>query len=189
MSTQSEGQEPTDATAGTGQEPTTAPQSFSADYVKELRQEAADYRVKLKEASDKLAEFEQAKMSEAERLQAQLQAAQAEREQAATALRQARAEAAVAQAAAKHGFPVSLAVKLTEVEFDDNGQPLGVAEAVAKLATEYPQLVAQSAPTPTTAVMNGARPKKSNLTPDDLRGKSPAWINENWDEVKNVLNK
>ena len=68
-----EGQEPT---ADTGQEPTPAPEqaqdeekTFPADYVQELRQEAAEWRTKFRSIEEKMTEREKQELAEQEKWQ------------------------------------------------------------------------------------------------------------------------
>ena len=153
MTDTSTGQEPTPS----GQEPTgnnTAPaktdsgqepQTFSADYVRELRAEAAKYRKEAQDAKAKVTSFETQQMSEAEKLQAAAKAAQEQAQAAQAELRKARADAAIAMAAATHGVSPKLAAKLVAVEFDADGQPINVDQALGAVLNEYPQLKPQAA--------------------------------------------
>lgn len=185
------GQEPTPA----GQEPTglnTAPpkgdgqepQTFSADYVKELRAEAAKYRKAAQDAAAKVATFEQQQMSEAERLQATAKQAQEQAQAARQELQQARAEVAIARAAANLGVDPRKLAKLITVEFDEAGQPVGVDQAAAAVLKEWPELKAQTGAT-TASATNPSRTHK--LTLDEVKKMSPAEINSRWDEVQAVL--
>lgn len=173
-------------TAPDGQEPSGSDgqQTFTLDYVQGLREEAKNYRLKLRELETWKSEQEQAQMNEAERLKAKLDAEGKERAALAEKYRAVALKAEVATAAQKHGLPVDLAMKLIDVEYDDEGNPLNVEKAVAQVAQAYPQLVQA----PSSAAMNGARPKKPSLTKDDLKGKSAQWINDHWDEVRDILN-
>jgi hypothetical protein len=158
-------------------------ETFDAQYVKQLRDEAASYRRKMKELETKVSGFEQAQMTEADKLKAQAAAAQAQAQAAQEALRQAKAEAAVARAAAKHGVDATLAARLVDVEFDEAGEPTGVEAAVAHLLDEYPHLK------PAAGVTLGATnpQRKATLTMDEVRRMSPAQINERWTEVEAAM--
>lgn len=186
-----------DQTPGEGQEPEPQGQApapsggqdpqettFDRTYVEQLRREAAGYRTQLKEAADKLKAFEDADMSERQKLQKQLDALRKEQESAQAALRQERARLAVVKAAAKYNIPASLAEKLVEVEFDDDGNPKDVEAAVKKLAAEYPQLVQGGGGGSPT---NPASGKKTTLTREDVQKMTAEEINARWDEVKEVL--
>lgn len=180
-----EGQEPEPTE---GQEPTPSggqdsPETFDREYVEKLRREAASYRTELKDIKAKLEEKEQEEMSERERLQARLDKISKSQEEAEAALRQERARVAIVKAAAKVGLPPELAEKLVEVEFDEDGQPVNVEEAVKKLAKEYPQLVKT---TDNGAPTNPAR-RKTTLTPEDVKKMTSEEINARWEEVQEVL--
>lgn len=161
-----------------------SPETFDRDYVEKLRREAASYRTELKDAKEKLKNFEDADLSERQKLQKKLDEAQKAQEAADAALRQERARLAIVKAASKHGLPAELAEKLVEVEFDDEGNPTGVEAAVKKLASEYPQLVQGNG---TGSPTNPASKKKTTLTREDVEKMSADEINERWDEVKEVV--
>lgn len=183
------GQEPTPA----GQEPTgnnTAPsvkvdgqepETFSRDYVQQLRKEAAQWRKEAQEAKTKVQTFEQQQMSEAERLQATAKQAQEQAQAARQELQQARAEVAIARAAANLGVDPRKLAKLITVEFDEAGQPVGVDQAAAAVLNEWPELK----PVATPSATNPQRAAK--LTLADVKKMSPAEINERWDEVKAAM--
>jgi hypothetical protein len=185
------GQEPTTG----GQEPTVnntapakadgqEPKVFDEAYVKQLRAEAAKYRKEAQEAAAKVSAFEQQQMSEAEKLQATTKAAQDAANAARSELQAARAQVAIAQAAATHGVNPAKLARLVTVEFDADGQPVGVEAAVAAVLNEWPELKpAAAAPTP------GATnpPRAAKLTLDQIKKMTPAEINERWEEVRAVL--
>jgi hypothetical protein len=189
METQS-GQEPTPAgqappdlntaPAGTnGQEP----EVFSRDYVQALRAEAAKNRKEAQEAKAKIATFEAAQMSEAEKLQAAAKAAQEQAQAARQELQQARAEVAIARAAASLGVDPRKLARLVTVEFDADGQPVNVDAAAAAVLNEWPELK------PATATPGATNPsrKPRTLTVEDIKRMTPAEINSRWDEVQQVL--
>lgn len=123
----------------------------------ELAQKYADYEELKKRLAQFEAEAEQkrlAELSEAERLKEQLQALQQERDNIARQLEEeakARKQQAVLTAfteqASKHGiFYVEAARKLADlsaVEFDENGQPVGVEELIKELVKENPFLLGE----------------------------------------------
>lgn len=161
-----------------------APEVFGREYVEQLRKEAAGYRVRMKELESKVDAFEKEKLGDRERLQAELDAAKKEREALDGALRQERARVAIVQAAAKHGIAPELAERLVDVEFDADGAPVGVDEALKKLAATYPHLVQPgggSAPT------NPQKSKATMLTAEEIKRMSPEEINRRWDEVSAAL--
>lgn len=159
-------------------------ETFDAEYVKGLRAEAAKYRKTAQEAAAKVATFEQERMTEAERVQAQVKAAQTAAETAQAELRKARAGAALATAAARQGIDPDLLAKLVDVEFDEGGQPVNIDLAVGAVLKRYPQLK----PTAVTqiAASNPGR-ERSKLTMDEVKAMSPEEINRRWDEVSAVL--
>lgn len=159
---------------------------FSADYVKKLRQEAAANRLQAKKLQEQLATYEQAQMSEQQKLAAQLQTYQEQLKTATAQLRQERARAVISQAAAKANVSADLAIKLIDVQFDDDGNPLDVDKAIQELVKQYPNLVSQAAP-PQVATMRPGGNQRAALTKDDLKGKTPEWINTHWNEVKDLL--
>lgn len=167
------------ATPG-GQEP----QTFSVDYVKELRAEAAKYRKEAQDAKAKVSAFETQQMSEAEKLQAQAKAAQEQAQAVRQELQQARAEVAISRAAAANGVDPRKLAKLVQVEFDDAGQPINVDQAVAAVLKEWPELKAQTT-TATASATNPARTAK--LTVEAIKKMTPAEINERWEEVKAAM--
>lgn len=175
------GQEPTGnntAPAGGGQEP----QVFTADYVKELRAEAAKNRKEAQEAKAKIAAFEAAQMSEAEKLQAAAKSAQEQAQAARQELQQARAEVAISRAAAALGVDPRKLAKLVTVEFDADGQPVNVDQAAAAVLKDWPELKPAQ---PTPSVTNPQRAAK--LTVEAIRKMSPDEINARWDEVKAAM--
>lgn len=141
-----------------------------------------DVNAKLKSVEAKLAAYETAQMTEAQKFQAQATAAQQAAEAAQQELRRARAEAALAREAGKHGIDPELLQGLVSMEFDDTGQPVGVAERVAAVLTKWPHLKPQAV---TVAATNPGRTQK--LTRADIDKMSIDEINNRWDEVQTVL--
>lgn len=189
MPEQTTGQEPTPA----GQVPpdlnTAAadtkgePKVFDEAYVKTLRAENAQWRKQAQEAAAKVTTFEQERMSEAEKLQAQTKAAQEAAAAASQRLQQALADAAISRAAAKEGVDPELLGKLVTVEFDADGAPVGLEANVAAVLNKYPQLK-PAAPVP-GATNPGRGPRK--LTLEDIKKMSPEEINSRWTEVQATL--
>ena len=166
-----------------GQTPPAAePTTFDAEYVRQLRAEAARYRREAQDAKAKNASYEAEKLTEAERLQAQAKAAQEAMQAAVSELRQARAEAAIAKAAAKEGVNPVLLGKLVAVDFDDNGQPVNVETALAQVLKEYPQLKPQPA---SIAATNPGRVAKLSI--EEIKRMTPAEVNARWQEVEAAL--
>ena len=170
-----------DETVLDGQAPTQS-ETFDAEYVKQLRAEAAKWRTEAQAAKVKVTEFEKAQMTEAEKLQAQARAAQEAATAAQAELRRARAEAAVARAAGKAGVDPNLVLRLVDVEYDDAGQPVNVDKAVDAVLSAYPQL--KPAPVTVGATNPG---RTSKLTIEDVKKMPEAEINARWAEVEAVM--
>lgn len=134
--------------------------TFDAVYVKKLRAEAAEARVKAKEANAELAssqaklrEREQADMTDVEKMRSDLELAQTalatattERDSAASSLRDERINSAVIVKATSLGFnDPSDALSMIDVSelTDDEGavKPKAVTGALEKLAKQKPYLV------------------------------------------------
>lgn len=169
-----------DATAEAAQD---AGRTFDETYVKSLRKEAAQHRTEAQALKAKLAEYEQAQMTETERLRSQAEQAKAEAQAATERARKALADAAVSRAAAQHGIDPALLSRLVDVEYDADGAPINVESTVAAVLKQYPQL--KPATATGVAATNPARVQK--LTMDDIRRMSPDQINARWDEVSLVM--
>ena len=147
------GQEPQTVPAAQGQEP----EQFDTEYVKKLRSEAAEYRKKLRDLEAKVKADQDAKLSEAERLQNRL--AELEREQAM--YQQERQERTVRYevmlAASRLGcVDPEAAFQLLDwasLEFEDDGKPKNVDKALADLLAKRPYLRAGQ----NTSTMNPAK--------------------------------
>jgi hypothetical protein len=135
--------------------PAETPKTYDEKYVSDLRAEAAANRVKLKALEHAEAERQKAAMSETERLQAELAEAKQASEAATTRAREALGTAAITASAAKLGVDAALARKLVTVEYDADGNPKGVDEALAALVKAHPYLIAGSGAG--ASATNGAR--------------------------------
>jgi hypothetical protein len=119
-----------------------------SDQVKALRQEAASRRKELRDAQAELKKFQDAQLSETEKLTkraAESEAKVAELEQKARA---ATLRAEITTAAAAAGVTdvqdaTLLLPSVGQVEYDDDGEPTNVAELVAKLVEAKPYLLGQ----------------------------------------------
>jgi len=155
---------------------------FDAAYVKQLRDEAASWRRKVKDLEGKVTGLETEKLTEAERLKAEAVAAKAQAQEAQAALRRARAEAVISKAAAKHQVDADLLSKLVTVEFGDDGQPAEIDAAVTALLKGHPYLQAGA------VSLNPTNPqRKGALTLADVRRMTPEQINADWDAVQVAL--
>jgi len=116
------------------------PKSYDEAYVGGLRRENADHRTKLRETERRLKELEDAKLSDAEKLQKRAE----DGEKTVTTLRTrvARAEVKVAAVDAKIIDP-DAAYRLIkdEIEFDAEGEPTNVPALLEQLAKDKPYLV------------------------------------------------
>lgn len=177
-----DGQEPTGNNTPPAKDGGQEPKVFDEAYVKQLRTEAAQWRKEAQDAKSKVQTFEQERMSEAERLQAQTKAAQEAAATASQRLQQALADAAISRAAAAQGVDPELLSKLVTVELDDTGAPVGLEAAVAAVLNKYPQLK-PTAPVP--GATNPSRERK--LTIADIQKMTPEQINARWGEVQAVL--
>jgi len=164
------GQEPQTVPAAQGQEP----EQFDTEYVKKLRSEAAEYRKKLRDLEAKVKADQDAKLSEAERLQNRL--AELEREQAM--YQQERQERTVRYevmlAASKLGIVDPEAayrlLDVAELEFEDDGRPKNVEQALRALIKAKPYLARPVAPE--TNVTNPARGEAKPVeTPEQKRAR------------------
>lgn len=137
----------------------------------------------LKALRAKLTGFEQAQMTETERLRSQAEQAKAEAQAATERARKAMADAAISRAAAQQGIDPALLARLVDVEFDADGMPVNVEANVGAVLAKYPQL--KPATATGVAATNPARVQK--LTMDDIRRMTPDQINARWDEVQIVM--
>lgn len=177
-----DGQEPAGNTTAPAKVDGQEPKTFDEAYVKQLRAENAQWRKQAQEAAAKVTSFEQERMSEAERLQAQAKEAQEAAQRARTELQQARAEVAISRAAAALGVDPRKLAKLVTVEFDADGQPVNVDAAAAAVLNEWPEL---KQPAPVPGATNPGRAAK--LTIADIQKMTPEQINARWGEVQAVL--
>jgi hypothetical protein len=150
--------------------PTPTPvQTFDAGYVSALRNEAADYRVKHKEAADKLTET----TTQLAELQTQIRNTHLQ-------LAINAAETKVVDAAAALAL-----IDQSKIKFDASGKPENLNELLRELVGAKPYLTAGPG-VPTTPASNPARPGQS-FTVEQIQAMSQAEINANWDAVQEVL--
>lgn len=174
------------ADAKTGQAPET--ERFDAEYVKQLRAEAASTRVKLRELETRFKAEEDAKLSELERekkarteLESKLQALENERKQSALRF-------SVTSTAQKLGIvDTDAAMKLMDADkltYNETGEPVNVEAALRELVKARPWLVS---PASTASATNPQRGGKSTITKAQLAAMTPEQINANWDAVQALL--
>lgn len=167
-----------------------AQQTFDAAYVQKLRQEAASYRTKLREQEEaaKAAREDALKKASLEEQLTEREKQLQELTERATAAEAARV--AAERRAALKGAVVDedAALRLLDEEkhLNDDG-----SVNVEALLRDRPFLAAPT--TPGARAVNSANAPASSkdrtLTPDELRGKTPQWINENWELVQRSLSK
>lgn len=164
MSFDVEGQEPeTDPAqeATPPQEGTPDPGAPDGDRaVSELRKEAAKYRTQVRDMEARLKEYEQAQLTEQERIAAERDELRAQLEQATTRSRRLALEGAVITAATRAGIidpDVAVALVAGQVSYDDDGNPVGVNEAVTELVKARPYLAGSTKTVPGAPAANPAK--------------------------------
>lgn len=180
-----------DDSANTVETPKEEPKVFDADYVKQLREEAARHRVeKQKEREEKetllakIKEFEDAKLSEQEKLTRDYDSAKDLAQRFEAKAREANLELQIALAARDEKITdVKAAVKLADrelIEYDDNGQVTNLSEVLESLKSTYSSLFS-AAPSggPSVTPTNPAKVAKTKqYTREDLKLMSPERITE-----------
>lgn len=162
---------------GAGGEGQGSEQQYSAKYVKELRDEAAKYRLKAKEYEDAQKAAQDAALKEQGKWQEIANTKEAELAKLAQSVKQSNLKAEVAAQAVEQGVKnVTALLKLVkdDVQFGEDGSPLNVAELVKAALVEVPGLVEKAKPLATAgAPMNTGKvqaevptydPKKVRLT-------------------------
>jgi len=135
---------------------------FDTEYVRKLRAEAADYRKRLRELEGKVKAEEDAKMTEAEKLQKRLAELEAKETEYKNALQARTLEYEVKLHAARLGVVDPEAayrlLDLKQVEFDEDGKPVNLEKVMKELVTKKPYLVGA---TGVTSPMNPAQGRVS----------------------------
>lgn len=167
--------------------------SYDEGYVKKLRDENASRRVREQEARTQLEqlqaqlkEYEDAKLTNEEKIQRELEELRSKSTTESTRAREAELSYQVALNAATHGIgDVKAAIKLMDresLQFDERGRISNLQDALETLKTEYPSLNIASqrqVSAPNTGVTNPSKstaPKR--YTRADLKGMSPQKIVE-----------
>ena len=186
------GESVTEAPA-TVETPIAEPKVFDEAYVKSLREEAAKHRTeKQKEAKERaalearLAEFENASLSESERAKKEFEETRTRAEKNESRARDLEIKYELALAAvdpANEIGDVKAAIKLIDrdsLEFDDNGKITNLQDALETLKAEYPSVVASKKPSaPHTGNTTPAKtPSAKKYTQADLKTMSPERIVE-----------
>jgi len=176
--------------------------TFSAEYVQELRQEAAKNRVERQKAAKqvedlmaKLQQFEDSKLSDADRAKKEFEETRTRAEVNEARAKEAELKFQLALAAKEHNISdVKAAVKLADrelIDFDSDGSISNLPEVIEALRNEYSSLFNAAAPSaPKLESTNPA--KKSSAykwTRDDLKKLSPQKIVELQEagELKHLL--
>lgn len=163
---------------GTNETPDTQPvegatETFDRAYVEKLRREAATYRTRAKELEEQR-QTEEAKRLEQAPLEERLKALEAEREEltkrAAAESERATAAERLASLTGKVADPKAALKLLEDKHLKDDKID------VDRLLKDYPFL-APTGVTPTRGA--GGTPRSGQLTPEDFRGKTQAWIEAN----------
>lgn len=203
-----EGNNQAQGTAGGQSGPSTEqPKTYDETYVKQLRDEAASYRVKAKETEDRLKALEaQSKELPAKLLKAlglepdpnknwekQVQEAQAAAQAATEKANQRLIRAEVKVAAAALGIvdpDAALALAdLSKVQVADDGTVSGVKEALEALAKAKPYLIGKPGQ---AALGSGSNPgantgNTQTFTREQLRSMSPEEIDKNWAAIQRQM--
>lgn len=199
--TQGQGQEPASQqgqNGGTGQEPggqgsqDSGPADISkmspeelATYAaklqkdaQEARQEAGKYRTTAQSLQEKVTEAERAKLTEAERVQADLEAAQTKAQELETKVRDltvgASAREALAKAGALNAMTAFKTLDLSQVETGPDGTPKAdqLQEAIAALKASDPYLFRRTATADAGAGAGGSPDGGGSSINDFVRGRT-----------------
>lgn len=161
------------------------PKSFTEDYVKELRAEAAAHRAeKQKQKAEneallaRLKEFEDAKLTEQERLTRDFDEVKTKATGFESKLREAELRAELALAAREANIvDLKAALKLADrelIEYDTSGSITNMSDVIDSLRNEYPSLFNKAASAPNTGVTNPAKaPAVKKWTREDIVKMSP----------------
>jgi hypothetical protein len=151
------------------QETEASPEKFDADYVKELRQENAGWRTKLRDTESqvealnaKLKKFEDANKSELERITEEKALLERERDELRNGMEKTAVDTAILIAANREKFidpnDVAALIDRSEIAVMD-GKVTGIDKAVKKLIKEKPHLVkGEEPPTPPPSPGVGGQP-------------------------------
>lgn len=173
------------AAADAKEETKVEPKSFTEDYVKELRAEAAAHRAeKQKQKAEneallaRLKEFEDAKLTEQERLTRDFDEAKTKASSFETKLREAELRAELALAAREANIvDLKAALKLADrelIEYTSSGSISNMDVVIESLRNEYPSLFNKAASAPNTGVTNPAKaPAAKKWTREDIAKLSP----------------
>jgi chromosome segregation ATPase len=178
------------------------PKFFDADYVKELRNEAAKYRTernevqksveefqsKLQEYESKIKEFEKEKMTAEERQKLEFSEAVNKAKSLEDEIRSTRLEAAVAKNVVKFELAdADATLKLmdqSKVQYDDAGRPSNIEEILTATLEQYPFLKGSSKKQAVdTGATNPGRQKNNSLTREAIAAMSHEERASRMDEI------
>lgn len=182
--------------------PTDDPKVFDAEYVKELRNEAAKYRTErndvqksveaiqsqLAEYEAKIKEFEKEKLTAEERQKLEFKEAVDEATTLKDELRSTRLEAAVAKNVKKFDLAdADATLKLmdhSKVQYDDNGRPSNIEDVLTATLEQYPFLKGSGKKTEVDpGTTNPGRQKNSALTREAIAAMSHEERQSRMDEI------
>lgn len=185
------------------QEEKQEPKVFDADYVKELREEAARHRTEKKaerEAREKLEaqltslqekvqEFEREKLTESERKQLEFEEAKSEVNKLKSEIHTTRLEAAVAKNVRKFELAdADATVQLLDkssVEYDDKGYPSNIDSVLEATLEKYPFLRAAGRKTAAdTGATNPGKSRGKTLTRELIQNMSHSERVARMDEIQ-----
>ncbi|NOZ27971.1 MAG: hypothetical protein GXP39_07965 [Chloroflexi bacterium] len=168
-----------------GQEPEA--QTFDAEYVRKLRAEAAQYRKRLRELERTLEEKEEAELSEQERLQRRVaeyeaRLAELERERQERTL-QYEVKLRASQMGIVDPDAAWRLLDLASIEFDEDGTPLNVDQALQELVKAKPYLRGQ----PAAAGVSPTNPPRRQQVFTRSQLRDPKFYAEHKDEIMQAL--
>jgi hypothetical protein len=156
--------------------------TYDEAYVKKLRDEAASRRTRERELEARLKELESKDLSAQEKAERERDAAVAEAAAATTKAQAALLKAEVTATAARLGavdVDVVRTLVAADITFNDDGDPVGVEEAVTALLETKPYLKGQAGGTGTgsgAGAGNGHANRGSGLTLEKLKTMTPAEV-------------
>lgn len=149
--------------------PTPDAERFDAEYVRRLRAEAAEYRKRMRELEQQVKQHEEAKLSESERLQKRLSELEREREAWMRERQERTLKYETMLTASRLGIVDPEAayrlLDLAKLDFDDDGAPKNLDQALKDLLKAKPYLAGQPPLTvaPTNPV-SAPRPRGGTFT-------------------------
>lgn len=161
------------------------PKTFTEEYVKELRAEAAAHRAEKQKAKAdnealmaKLKEFEDAQLTAEEKLSREFDEAKTKASTYEQKLQETELKYQLAVAAREANITdVKAALKLADrelIEYDSSGSITNLPDVIESLRTEYPSLFNKGASAPHTGVTNPAKaPAAKQWTREEIAKLSP----------------